>query len=116
MNNLRNKVQLIGNLGADPEIKPFDKDKSLAKLSIATNEKFRNAAGELVENTQWHRITAFGPQAEFAKSYLTKGSEVAIEGRLVYNSYEDKQGIKRYTTDIIITEILLLGSKPKSAA
>lgn len=109
MNALRNKVQLIGHLGGDPEIKNFDTGKKLANLTIATNEVYKNEKGEKVEETQWHRLVAWGKTAEIIEKYVTKGKEIAIEGKLVHRSYDDKNGEKRYTTEVVINELLLLG-------
>lgn len=111
MSTLRNKVQLIGNLGNDPEIITLDSGKKLAKLSIATNETYKNAQGEKVTDTQWHNIVAWNKTAEIIEQYLQKGSEVAIEGKLTYRSYEDKDGIKKYITEIVCNELLMLGNK-----
>ena len=111
MNTLRNKVQLIGNLGMNPEIKTFDGGKKLAKMSIATNESYKNAKGELVKETTWHNLIAWNKTADIIEKYLTKGSEVAIEGKLVNKIYTDKEGVKRYTTEISVNEILMLDSK-----
>ncbi len=111
MYNLKNNVQLIGRLGAKPEIKTFENGKKLANINLATNESYKNQKGEKVEETQWHRLTAWGKIAEIAEKYTDKGTEVAISGKLVYNSYEDKQGEKKYTTEIHVNELLLLGSK-----
>lgn len=109
MNNLRNNVQLIGNLGQDPEIKNLESGKKLAKFSIATNEFYRNAKGEKIEDTQWHNLIAWGKTAEIIEKYVNKGNEIAIQGKLTYNSYDDKDGNKRYVTEILVNEILLLG-------
>jgi single-strand DNA-binding protein len=113
MNALRNKVQLIGNLGNDPEVKTFDKGKKLAKMSIATNESYRNAKGELVKETQWHNLIAWGKTADIIEKHLKKGSEVAIEGKLINRNYTDKDGNKRYFTEIEVNELLMLGAKNK---
>ena len=94
MNSLRNKVQLIGNLGNDPEIVLLENGSKLAKFSIATNESYKNAEGEKVTDTQWHNIVAWGKTAEIVENYLIKGKEVAIEGKLVSRSYETKEGEK----------------------
>ncbi|MCG8577992.1 MAG: single-stranded DNA-binding protein [Flavobacteriales bacterium] len=110
MNNLRNKVQLIGNLGAEPEIITFENGSKLAKISLATNEIYRNAKGEKMENTHWHRLIAWGKQAEIFEAYVKKGQEIAVEGKLVSRSYETKEGDKKYTTEIQIQELLLLGN------
>lgn len=111
MNALKNKVQLIGHLGNNPEIKSFDGTRKLAKFNIATNETYRNAKGEKVTETQWHHIVAWGKLADIASKYLTKGSEVAVEGKLITRSYTDKDGVKKYFTEIEISELLMLGEK-----
>ena len=111
MNALRNKVQLIGNLGMDPEVKALNGGKKLAKMSIATNETYKNAKGERVTETQWHNLIAWGKTAEIVEKFLKKGSEVAIEGKLINNNYTDKEGVKRYFTEIEVSEVLMLGSK-----
>ncbi len=110
MNNLRNKVQLIGNAGMEPEIKDVNGSK-LAKLSIATNESYTNKSGERVTDTQWHNIVAWGKTAELIERFVTKGKEMAIEGKLNTRSYEDQDGKKRYVTEIIMNDFLLLGAK-----
>lgn len=108
---LKNKVQLIGNLGNNPEIKTLDGGKKLARFSIATNESYRNAKGEKITETQWHNLVAWGKTAEVAERYLSKGSEVAIEGKLTNRSYNDKEGNKKYITEVQVNEILMLGEK-----
>lgn len=109
MNTLRNKVQLIGNLGNDPEIINLESGKTLAKFSIATNESYKSAEGEKVTDTQWHNIVAWGKTAQIIEKYVGKGKEVAIEGKLTTRSWEDKDGIKRYTTEVVCSELLMLG-------
>ncbi|PHS52860.1 MAG: single-stranded DNA-binding protein [Lutibacter sp.] len=111
MNTLRNKVQLIGNLGNNPEIITLDSGKKLAKFSIATNETYKNAEGEKITETQWHNVIAWNKTAEIIENYLEKGKEVAIEGKLTSRSYDDKEGNKRYITEIVVNELLMLGSK-----
>lgn len=111
MNTIRNKVQLIGNLGNDPDVKQLESGKTLAKLSLATNDRYTNQKGEKVEDTQWHNLIAWGKTAELAEKYLKKGSEVAIEGKLTSRSYESKEGQKKYITEVVINEILMLGGK-----
>ncbi|MCF6212606.1 MAG: single-stranded DNA-binding protein [Flavobacteriaceae bacterium] len=111
MNTLRNKVQLIGNLGNAPEIITLDSGKKLAKFSIATNESYKNAQGEKVQDTQWHHVIAWNKTAEIVEKYLDKGKEVAIEGKLTTRSYDDKDGNKRYITEVVCNELLMLGSK-----
>lgn len=110
MSNLRNKVQLIGNTGNDPEIQNLESGK-LAKFSLATNESYKNDKGEKVTDTQWHNVIAWGKTAEIIEKYVTKGKEVAIEGKLVHRSYDDKNGDKKYYTEVVVNELLLLGSK-----
>jgi single-strand DNA-binding protein len=109
MNTLRNKVQLIGNLGKDPEIVNLESGKVLAKFSIATNESYKNSQGEKVTDTQWHNIVAWGKTAQIVEKYVTKGKEVAIEGKLTTRSWEDKEGMKRYITEVVCSELLMLG-------
>lgn len=111
MNALRNKVQLIGNVGNAPEVRNTESGKKLVRFSIATNESYRNAKGEKVTETQWHNIVAWGKVADIAEQYLGKGSEVALEGKLMTRSYTDKEGVKKYFTEIQVHELLLLGSK-----
>ncbi|MEZ4857503.1 MAG: single-stranded DNA-binding protein [Flavobacteriaceae bacterium] len=109
MSTLRNKVQLIGNLGNDPEIVTLESGKKLAKFSIATNESYKNNKGERVTDTQWHNVVAWGKTAEIVESFVTKGKEIAIEGKLTTRSWEDKEGQKRYTTEVVCNELLMLG-------
>ena len=111
---LKNKVQLIGNLGNKPEIRNLDGGKKMARFSVATNENYRNANGEKITETQWHNLIAWGKVAEIAEKFLNKGSEVAIEGKLVNRNYTDKEGIKRYVTEIQVNEVLLFGEKAKA--
>lgn len=109
MNSLRNKVQLIGNLGNDPEIIMLENGNKLAKFSIATNESYKNAKGEKVTDTQWHNIVAWGKLAEITEDFLSKGKEVMIEGKLMNRSYETNEGEKRHITEIKCNELLMLG-------
>lgn len=111
MNNLKNSVRLIGHVGQDPDVKELSAGKKLAKFSLAINESYRNSAGEKVTDTQWHNIIVWGKQAELIGQLVRKGSELAIEGRLSNNSYTDKDGNKRYSTDIILNEFKMLGGK-----
>lgn len=111
MNNLRNSVRLIGRLGQNPDVKKMNTGRTLAKCSIATTEVYRTEAGEKKEETQWHNLVAWGKQAELFEKYVKKGNEIAVEGKLSTRSYEDKEGNKRYTTEIIVSEVLLLGGK-----
>jgi len=109
MSTLRNTVQLIGHVGNDPEIVNLESGKKLAKFSIATNESYKNAKGEKVTDTQWHNIVAWGKTADLVENYVPKGKEIGIEGKLTSRSYEDKDGIKRYITEVVCHELLLLG-------
>ena len=111
MYSLRNKVQLIGNLGKNPEIKSTDSGKKLAKFSVATNEIYTNNKGEKVKETQWHNLVAWGKLADVAEKYLEKGTEVVIEGKILTKDYLDKDGNKKYATEIQVNEMLLIGSK-----
>jgi len=111
MNTLKNKVQLIGNLGQDPEIINLESGKMLAKFSIATNESYKNSQGEKITDTQWHNIVAWGKTATIVEKYLQKGKEVAVEGKLTTRSWEDKDGMKRYSTEVVCNELLMLGNR-----
>ncbi|HCV80995.1 MAG: single-stranded DNA-binding protein [Zunongwangia sp.] len=111
MSTIRNKVQFIGNVGNTPEITNLESSKKVARLSLATNDHYRNQKGESVQDTQWHSLVAWNKQAELIENYVPKGKEIAIEGKLISRSYEDKEGNKRYVTEILVSEILLLGSK-----
>ena len=111
MFSLRNKVQLIGNLGKSPDVKSTEAGKKLVRFSVATNETYTNTKGEKVKETQWHNLVAWGKVADIAEKYLDKGSEVAIEGKLISKDYLDKEGVKKYVTEIQVNELLLLGSK-----
>ena len=111
MNALKNRVQLIGNLGTTPEIITLESGKKLAKFAIATNETYKNARGEKVTDTQWHNVVAWNKTAEIIEKYLEKGKEVMIEGKLTSRSFEDKEGNKRYVTEVVVNELLMLGNK-----
>jgi len=111
MNTLRNKVQLIGHLGNDPEIITLDSGKKLAKFNMATNETYKNNQGEKITETQWHNLIAWNNIADITEKYVKKGQEIVIEGKLTSRSYEDKEGVKKYITEIIVNELVLLGSK-----
>ncbi|MEQ6119976.1 single-stranded DNA-binding protein [Reichenbachiella sp. MALMAid0571] len=110
MSTLKNKVQLIGRLGNDPEVKNFESGKTMATFSMATNEIYYNSKGEKVEDTQWHNVVAWGKKVSIIESYLKKGSEVAIEGKLVNRKY-DKEGETRYVTEISLHELLMMNKK-----
>ena len=111
MNTLKNSVRLVGNLGMDPEVKSFDNNRKLAKISIATNESYKNDKGERITDTQWHSLILWNAQAKLAEEYLRKGDEVAIEGKLSSRSYVDKDGNKRYMTEVVVNEFLKIGQK-----
>lgn len=106
-----NKAILIGNLGADPELRYTAAGQAVANFNIATTEKWRDKEGQMQESTEWHRIVLWARQAEIAKEYLKKGSPVYIEGRIQTRSYEDKDGNKRYITEIIGQRMQFLGGK-----
>lgn len=111
MNAIKNKVQLIGHLGQLPEVKTIADGKKVAHLSVATNDNYKNAKGEKITETQWHNVVAWGRLAEIAEKYLIKGTEVAIEGKLINRNYTDKQGVKRYITEVLASELLILTKK-----
>jgi single-strand DNA-binding protein len=111
MNTLKNSVRLVGNLGMDPEVKSFDNNRKLAKIAIATNETYKNDKGEKVTDTQWHNLILWGAQAQLAGDLLRKGDEIAIEGKLASRSYVDKDGNKRYVTEVVVNEFLKIGLK-----
>jgi len=110
--SMKNKVQLIGNLGKDPDLKNLGNGQALLRLTLATNERYKTAEGEWKENTQWHPIVAWGKQAEKLASLVRKGTGLVIEGRLVQRTYESKEGEKRYSTEVVLSEFQLLGAKP----
>lgn len=111
MNTLRNKVQLIGNLGANPEVRTFDNGKSVARFSLATTDSYRDASGKRVSETQWHNIVAWGNLAKIAEKYLTKGSEVAVEGKLTHRSYDDKDGNRKNVTEVVLNDLVMLRTR-----
>lgn len=111
MSSLRNRVQLIGNVGNAPEVKNLESGKTVVNFSIATNETYKNKAGEKVQDTQWHRITAWNNTAEIIQKYVQKGTQLAIEGKLAHRSYEGDNGTTHYVTEIIADQVQLLGSK-----
>ena len=111
MTNLRNRVQLIGNLGYAPEIKEYDGGRKRATMAIATNETYKNQQGELIKETQWHNVVAWGKVAGIIETYLDKGSEVCISGKLTSRTYEDKEGNTRYISEVVLSDLLMLGKK-----
>ncbi len=110
MSTMRNRVQLIGNPGADPEIKNLENGNKRAKFSLATNESYKNQKGERVTETQWHNVVAWGKTAELVEKFVHKGKEVGLEGKLVSRSYETDGGEKRYVTEVVLNELVLLAS------
>ena len=115
MSNLRNNVQLIGRLGKSPEVKQLESGRFVANVSIATNDIYKNAKGEKVIETQWHNLVAWGKNAENFQKILNKGDEVAIQGKLTHRSYEDKDGVTRYVTEIVVNEFVKLSNKLQMA-
>ena len=109
--NSMNKVILVGRIGNDPEKRATQTGRSISNFSVATNESYKNASGEKVTDTQWHNVVAWGKTAEIIEKYVTKGKEVAIEGKLTTSSYETKEGEKRYVTEVVCNELLMLGNK-----
>ena len=114
MSALRNSVRLTGFLGNHPEVLLFDQDKKLAKVSLATHERFRNVECEWKTETHWHNLLYWGKMANFAEQQLTKGAEISIEGKLLSRSYEDKDGQTRFTVEVVVNETLLLKPRKKS--
>ena len=108
---MKNKVQLIGSLGANPEIKTIEGGRKMARINIATNETYTNAKGEKVTETQWHNVVAWGKTAELAEKLFAKGMEVLIDGKLVNRSFTDKDGNKRYITEVQANELLVFSKK-----
>jgi single-strand DNA-binding protein len=113
MNSLRNRVQLIGHLGADPEVKTLEGNKKVARLSIATNDEYTDKNGQKVKQTQWHNLVVWGKLADTCEKYLTKGKEIAIEGKLTYRTWNDKDGKTHNITEVIVNELLMMGGKAK---
>lgn len=116
MYSLKNKVLLIGNIGNNPEIRNTENGKKLARFSLATTETYRDALGEKVKETQWHSLVAWGKLADFSEKWLTKGKQIAVEGKLVSRSYTDKDGNKKYTYEVQVNDIEMLGKAPDTAS
>jgi len=114
MTALKNSVRLIGHLGDNPKMRKLDSEKSVANFSVATNESYRDNNGNKMSETTWHKLVAWGKQAEVAEKYLKKGTEVAIEGKLTNHSYEDKNGETHYVSEIVVNEILVLDKKAQN--
>ncbi|WP_343785020.1 single-stranded DNA-binding protein [Wandonia haliotis] len=111
MSTLRNKVALVGRTGIEPEVRNFENGRKFVRLTLATSESYRNKSGERVENTQWHTVVAWGKLAGIFESYVSKGQEIMVEGKLITRSYDDKNGDKKYFTEIEASDVLLLGKK-----
>ena len=106
-----NKVILVGNLGKDPEVRHLENGRAVANFSLATSETYKNKQGERVTNTEWHNIVLWSPIAEIAEKFLKKGNQVYIEGKLTSRSWDDQDGNKRYTTEVVGNNLTLLGTK-----
>ena len=111
-----NKVILVGNLGRDPEVRHLDNGRAVANFSLATSETYKNKQGERVTYTEWHNMVLWTPLAEIAEKYLKKGNQVYIEGKLTSRSYEDKDGVTKYITEVVGREMTLLGKPPQNEA
>lgn len=111
MNTLKNNVQLIGHLGKDPELKTFDTGKTKLSATMATNEYYKNKDGDTVNDTTWHNIVAWGKTAEQMDKLLSKGNELAVKGKLASRSYDDKEGNKRYITEVVVNEFVKITKK-----
>lgn len=109
--SLRNKATLIGRTGKEVEIVNLEKGGIIAKVSLATSDIYTNAIGEKIEETQWHSLVAYGKTAEIMQKYVEKGREIAVEGKIIYRNYDDKDGNKRYVTEIRVEELVLIGGK-----
>jgi single-strand DNA-binding protein len=110
MNTLKNTVHLIGNLGKDVELVQIENGNHLAKMSLATNDYYRNKEGDRVQETQWHNLVAWGKKAEIMSKLLKKGHEIAVQGKLTHRSYEDKEGVTKYISEIIVQDFLKITS------
>lgn len=113
MKTLKNRVQLIGRLGRNPELKELKNGQTIARFSLATSETFKNAQGEKQQDVQWHNLVAWNKLAEIAAKYLSKGSEIAVEGTIKYKVFDDKDGKTRYYTEVIVSELLMMNDTQK---
>ena len=111
-----NKVILVGRLGADPEVKDLGEGNFVANFSMATSEKYKDKSGEMQEKTEWHRIVVWGKLAEICGKYLKKGREAYVDGKLQTRSWEDKEGVTKYTTEVVAKEVQFLGSSADAGA
>lgn len=108
MNSLKNRAQLIGHLGQDPELKTIESGKKVARFTLATDDSYKNSEGQKIKETTWHNIIAWNGLADLSDKYLKKGSKVAVEGRIVYRTYEDKKGVTKYITEIVLNDLMFL--------
>ena len=108
MNSLKNRVQLIGHLGHDPEIKTIENGKKVARFTLATDDSYKNSEGQKIKETTWHNLIAWNGLADLSDKYLKKGSKVAVEGRIVYRTYEDKKGVTKNITEIVLADFMFL--------
>ena len=115
MNSLRNRVQLIGHLGHDPEMKTIENGKKVARFTLATDESYKNSEGQKIKETTWHNLIAWNGLADVADRFLKKGKQVAVEGRIVYRTFEDKKGVTKNMTEIVLDDLVLLGSGKDSS-
>ena len=111
MKNLSNKVQLIGRLGADPKVKILNGKTKTARINLATSDYYYNKAGEKIAETQWHNLVFWGGLADVCEKYLTKGEEIAIEGRLGYRMYTDSENNNKYITEVTVTDLLMISKR-----
>ncbi|MBB5397553.1 single-stranded DNA-binding protein [Mucilaginibacter sp. AK015] len=111
MATIKNSVRLIGNIGMDPDVRTFDNNRKMARLSLATNESYKNDKGEKVTDTQWHNVVMWGAQATMAESFLKKGDSILVEGKLASRSYSDRDGVKRYVTEVVVNEFIKISNK-----
>jgi single-strand DNA-binding protein len=114
MSSLSNRVTLIGNLGQDPETKTTETGKKVTHFTLATKDGYKNNEGQRITETTWHNIVAWNGLADVADKFLKKGKEVAVEGRIVYRNYEDKKGVTKYITEIVLSDLELLRNGEKS--
>ena len=117
MNSLKNRVMLIGNLGQDPDTKTIESGKKVTHFTLATDDSYKNSEGQKVSETTWHNIVAWNGLADIAGRFLKKGHQVVVEGRIVYRNYEDKKGVTKYITEIVLNDLALLrnGKDPEQA-
>ena len=108
MNLLRNRVQLIGHLGQNPELKTIDSGKKVVRFTLATDDSYKNSEGQKIKETTWHNIVAWNGLADLSDKYLKKGSKIALEGRIVYRTYEDKKGVTKNISEIVLSDFIFL--------